>query len=214
MEVPDLSAMRVDYARSGLDEEQAGDDPLPLLERWLAEAVDSGMHEPNAMALATADAGGAPAVRIVLLKGLDDRGATFFTGYGSRKATEMQANPRAAAVLLWHPLQRQVRIEGVVSRIDPEESDAYFATRPRGSQLAATASPQSHEVADRAELERRVAEVEAKVGDGEVPRPPDWGGYRIGLDRIEFWQGRESRLHDRLVYTRSVTGFARERLAP
>lgn len=214
MESPDLSRMRADYARDGLTESAAGDDPLALFGRWLNEAIDAELHEPNAMALATATPDGRPSVRIVLLKGLDDRGLTFFTGYESRKGTELEANPRAAATMLWHPLQRQVRVEGAVSRIDEAESDAYFQSRPRGSQIGAVASPQSRKIASREVLEQRVVEVEEMFGGHEVLRPPIWGGYRIALDSVEFWQGRQSRLHDRLRYVRQSQGWRRDRLAP
>lgn len=214
METPDLARMRAEYAREGLDEAAAGDDPLALLGRWLNEAIDAGMYEPNAMALATATPDGQPSVRIVLLKGLDDRGLTFFTGYESRKGAELDANPRAAAVMLWHPLQRQVRVEGGVTRIDEAESDAYFASRPRGAQIGAVASPQSRVISSRGVLDERVAEV-TQVFDGQdVMRPPIWGGYRIALESVEFWQGRYDRLHDRLRYVRAGDGWRRDRLAP
>jgi pyridoxamine 5'-phosphate oxidase len=214
MESPDLARMREDYARDGLDEEAAGDDPLALLGRWLNEAIDAGLHEPNAMALATATPDGRPSVRIVLLKGLDDRGLTFFTSYQSRKGVELEANPRAAATMLWHPLQRQVRVEGAVRMVDEAESDAYFQSRPRGSQIGAVASPQSRTIASRNALEQRVEEVEQVFRDHEVLRPPIWGGYRVELETVEFWQGRQDRLHDRLRYVRRPDGWHRERLAP
>ncbi|MGA8988598.1 pyridoxamine 5'-phosphate oxidase [Aeromicrobium sp.] len=214
METPDLARMRAEYARHGLDEEAAGDDPLALFGQWLNEAIDADLHEPNAMALATATRTGRPAVRIVLLKGLDERGLTFFTSYESRKGDELEENPRAAATMLWHPLQRQVRVEGAVTRIDEAESDTYFQSRPRGSQIGAVASPQSRIVPSREALEQRVREVERVFGGHEVVRPPIWGGYRIALDSVEFWQGRESRLHDRLRYTRRDSGWRRDRLAP
>ena len=214
METPDLARMREEYAREGLDEGAAGDDPLALLGRWLNEAIDAGVHEPNAMALATATPDGRPSVRIVLLKGLDERGLTFFTGYESRKGAELEANPRAAAVMLWHPLERQVRVEGSVTRVAEAESDAYFHSRPRGSQVGAVASPQSRVISSREVLEQRVAEVESVFEGQEVMRPPIWGGYRIALESVEFWQGRRSRLHDRLHYVREGDGWRRHRLAP
>lgn len=214
MTTPDLSAMRTEYARGGLDETDAGDDPLALFRRWLDDAIVSGMHEPNAMALATATVEAAPSVRIVLLKHLDDAGAVFYTGYGSRKGLELATNPRAAGVLLWHPLQRQVRLEGTVEKVSPEESDAYFASRPPGSRVSAAASPQSRPVADRAELQRRVEQVEAASGEDGPPRPESWGGYRITLESLEFWQGRPDRLHDRLRFVRVQDAWRRERLAP
>jgi pyridoxamine 5'-phosphate oxidase len=214
METPDLARMREEYAREGLDEAGAGADPLVLLGRWLDEVIQAGVHEPNAMALATATPDGRPSVRIVLLKGLDERGLTFFTGYESRKGAELEANPRAAAVLLWHPLQRQVRVEGGVTRIDDAESDAYFGSRPRGAQIGAVASPQSRVIASRDVLEERVAEVEQVFEGHDVLRPPIWGGYRIALETVEFWQGRHNRLHDRLRYVRMDDGWRRDRLAP
>jgi pyridoxamine 5'-phosphate oxidase len=214
METPDLARMREEYARAGLDEAAAGDEPLGLLGRWLNEAIDAGLHEPNAMALATATPDGRPSVRIVLLKGLDERGLTFFTGYESRKGAELEANPRAAAVMLWHPLQRQVRVEGRVSRIEDAESDAYFDSRPRGSQIGAVASPQSQVIASREVLEQRVAEVSQVFEGHDVLRPPVWGGYRVALESVEFWQGRQSRLHDRLRFVRTSDGWRRDRLAP
>jgi pyridoxamine 5'-phosphate oxidase len=207
--------MRTEYAREGLDEHAAGDDPVALFERWLDDAITAGVPEPNAMTVATATPDGVPSARIVLLKDFDERGAVFYTRYTSRKGGELAANPRAAAVMLWHPLQRQVRIEGRVEQVDAEQSDAYFASRPRGARLGAVASPQSRVLAGREELERLVAEAEQAYADGEVPRPDDWGGYRIALERVEFWQGRESRLHDRLVFRRDEGGaWERVRLAP
>jgi pyridoxamine 5'-phosphate oxidase len=214
MESLDLARMRSEYARTGLDEQDAGDDPLPLFSRWLDEAVAADLHEPNAMALATATPDGRPSSRIVLLKGFDARGLVFYTGYESRKGRELEANPRAAATMLWHPLQRQVRVEGAVTRVDDREADAYFASRPRGSQIGAVASPQSRPIPDRQALHDRVTEVELVFAEREVVRPPVWGGYRIAVETIEFWQGRESRLHDRLRFTSTGDGWTRERLAP
>lgn len=216
METPDLARMRQDYALAGLDESTAGDDPLSLFAQWLDDAVDAVLYEPNAMALATATPDGRPSVRVVLLKGFDARGLTFFTGYGSRKGNELAANPWAAATMLWHPLQRQVRVEGSVTRLDPAESDAYFASRPRGSQIGAVASPQSRTILDREALEQRVAAVEHDYAGQGIERPADWGGYRLAIETIEFWQGRTNRLHDRIRFTRPGAGGAwtRERLAP
>ncbi|WP_165570471.1 pyridoxamine 5'-phosphate oxidase [Aeromicrobium sp. IC_218] len=209
-----LAQMRTEYAREGLDEHAAGDDPVALFQRWLDEAMTAGVPEPNAMSVATATPDGVPSARVVLLKDFDERGAVFFTRYTSRKGEELERNPRAAAVMLWHPLQRQVRIEGRVERLEAEASDAYFASRPRGAQVGAVASPQSHVLAGRDELERLVADAERTFEGREVPRPGDWGGYRIALERVEFWQGRESRLHDRLVFTPGDGGWDRVRLAP
>lgn len=206
--------MRAEYAEAGLDEAAAGDDPVALFDRWFAEVSAAGLVEPNAMGLATADEDGMPSVRTVLLKGFDASGACFFTNYDSRKGRELTVNARAAAVMLWHPLQRQVRIEGAVTMLSDAESDAYFATRPRGSQLGAVASPQSEVVSARTELERRFAAATDRVGTGDVVRPAHWGGYRIGLDVVEFWQGRTDRMHDRIRFWRSGDDWNRDRLAP
>jgi pyridoxamine 5'-phosphate oxidase len=210
-----LARLRAEYADAGLDESAAGDDPLELFSRWLDEAVASGLHEPNAMALATAGRSGAPTVRFVLLKGVDTDGFCFYTNYSSRKARELDAEPRCGLVFAWHPMGRQVRVDGVATRVSAAESDAYFATRPRESQLGAWASPQSEVVADRAELDRAYADVVARFGGVDpIPRPPHWGGWRVAPDAIEFWQGRAGRMHDRLRYERRGTSWTRTRLAP
>ena len=214
MESPDLAALRAEYAREGLEEADAGTDPVDLFAQWLEVAVTAGIHEPNAMALATADASGRPSVRIVLLKGFDAAGAVFYTNYDSRKGRELVVNPWASAVLLWHQLQRQVRIEGRVERVEPERSDAYFASRPRGAQIGAVASKQSRSVEDREALETQVADVERSFDGRDVERPEHWGGYRITLDVVEFWQGRADRVHDRLRFTRVGDRWSRERLQP
>lgn len=213
----DLADMRDEYTEDGLDEAEldstgVGSDPVGLFRRWLDDAVSAQVHEPNAMALATASPEGRPSSRIVLLKGFDADGLVFYTGYESRKGRELAGNPFAAATMLWHPMQRQVRIEGAVTRLAPAESDAYFASRPHGSQVSAAASPQSQVVADRAELDRLREGVEQSGTD--LVRPATWGGYRIALDLMEFWQGRQSRFHDRLRYERTPTGWTRTRLAP
>jgi pyridoxamine 5'-phosphate oxidase len=191
------------------------EDPLALVARWYDEAVAAGIPEPNAMALATAAPGGAPSVRFVLLKGIDDHGIQFFTNYESRKGRELAANPRASVALYWQPLQRQVRLAGPVERLSDEESDAYYASRPRGSRLGAWASPQGREIPDRGWLEARVADADARFPGADVPRPPYWGGFRLIPDSVELWQGRESRLHDREHFTREPGGDWRsQRLSP
>jgi pyridoxamine 5'-phosphate oxidase len=190
-------------------------DPLERFAEWYEDAMAAGLAEPNAMAIATAGAGGEPSVRFVLLKGIDARGIQFFTNYESRKGRELAANPRAAAAVYWQPLQRQVRLAGPVEVLSDEESDAYYASRPRGSRLGAWASPQGRPIPDRAWLEARVAEADARFPGEEVPRPPHWGGYRLVPDSVELWQGRESRLHDREHFTREPGGGWRsERLSP
>lgn len=213
----DLAGMRDEYTAGGLDEAEldragTGSDPVELFRRWLDDAVRAQVHEPNAMALATATAQGRPSSRIVLLKGFDADGLVFYTGYESRKGAELETNPFAAATMLWHPLQRQVRVEGAVTRLEPAESDAYFASRPHGSQVSAAASPQSQVVADRAELDRLRRAVESS--SSAMKRPESWGGFRISLDVMEFWQGRASRFHDRLRYEHTAKGWNRSRLAP
>jgi pyridoxamine 5'-phosphate oxidase len=214
MESPDLATLRAEYAREGLDEADAGADPVVLFARWLDDAVAAGMHEPNAMALATADTSGRPSVRIVLLKGFDEAGAVFYTNYDSRKGQELTVNPWASAVLLWHELQRQVRIEGRVGRVDTAQSDAYFGSRPRGAQIGAAASQQTRSIEDRQALETQVADAERTFDGRDVERPEHWGGFRIALDTMEFWQGRANRVHDRLRFSRVGDGWSRERLQP
>jgi len=189
-------------------------DPLRQFARWYADAEASGIAQPDAIALATASTDGAPSVRMVLLKGHDARGFVFFTGHESRKGMELAANPRGALVVHWQPARRQIRGEGPVERISDAETDAYFATRPRGSQIAAWASPQSRVVASRAELDDLYESTAGRFGAGEIPTPPHWGGYRLMPTVVEFWQGRENRLHDRIRYDRSGDGWVRARLAP
>ena len=212
--ITDPSQLRVDYKRATLSERDAASDPFELFTRWFDEAVAAAIPEPNAMTLATVDAAGRPTARIVLMKGVDARGVVFHTNYDSRKGRDLAANPRAALLFFWVGLERQVRIDGAAERVSAEDSDAYFAARPRGSQISAWASPQSARVADRAWLEARVAEFEARFASGAVPRPPNWGGMRVVPDRFEFWQGRTSRLHDRLVWSRQGDRWTIERLAP
>jgi pyridoxamine 5'-phosphate oxidase len=210
-----LALLRQEYARAGLDEGDLAPTPLGQLERWLTEAMGAGVEDANAVTLATATPDGAPSARIVLLKGLDARGVTFFTNYESAKGRELAANPRAALVAFWHELERQVRLIGDVERLTREESEAYFHTRPLGSQLGAWASPQSAVVPGRTTLDARLAEASARYGEGPVPLPPFWGGYRLLPRVVEFWQGRPSRMHDRLVYTADTAGrWAVQRLAP
>lgn len=197
-----------------LAEADAGHDPIPLFARWFRDAGDAGVPLPEAMALATATGDGRPACRFVLLKDFGDEGFDFYTNFGSRKARELEANARAALTFHWAALERQVRIEGPVERLSAEEADAYFATRPRESQIGAWASAQSTEIPDREMLERAATRREEEFAGRDVPRPPHWGGYRVGATRIEFWQGRRGRMHDRLVYERTDDGWRRRRLAP
>jgi len=200
---------------SELTEHDLLPDPIALAQRWFADAQAEGIEQADAMTLATATPDGRPSARAVLLKGIDARGFAFFTNYDSRKGRELDANPHAALVLLWIPLQRQVRVAGSVVRLDAEESDAYFATRPRGSQLGAWASAQSRPLPDRAELERRWEALGERYGGEAVPRPPHWGGYRVEPEEIEVWQGRANRLHDRFAYTRTADGgWTHVRLQP
>jgi pyridoxamine 5'-phosphate oxidase len=197
-----------------LTEDDLLPDPIALLARWYADAQAAGVPQVDAMTLATASPDRRPSARVVLLKGLDERGLAFFTNASSRKGRELAANPRAALAILWAPVERQVRVEGDVVALDAEESDAYFATRPRGSQLGAWASDQSEPLADRAALDERWAALERRWAGQPVPRPPHWGGYRVVPDAIEFWQGRANRLHDRFAYARTATGWERTRLQP
>ena len=207
--------MRTEYTRAGLAEADIDPDPLRQLTAWLAEAAAAGVIEPNAMTLATASADGAPSARMVLLKGIDEDGLVFYTNYRSRKGAELAANPRAALVLYWAPLERQVRVEGRVVRTSREESRAYFDSRPRGSRLGALASDQSAVIPDRAVLEERLAALEAAHPGDRVPLPDHWGGYRVLPEVVELWQGRPNRLHDRLRYRLDGRGGWRvERLAP
>jgi pyridoxamine 5'-phosphate oxidase len=210
-----IADLRMEYSVGGLSEEDAGHDPFVLFRRWFDQAVTAGLPDPNAFTLATCTPDGWPSARVVLLKGLDERGFTFFTNFDSRKGRELAVNPRTAMVFLWQQLERQVRVEGTVETVSAAESDAYYAVRPLGSRLGAWASPQSAVIPGREFLEAQHAELTARYPDGVVPRPPHWGGYRVLPRVIEFWQGRPSRLHDRIRFTRDESGvWVRDRLAP
>ena len=209
-----VADLRKEYTRAGLTESDVAPDPVEQFRRWFDEALEADLHEPNAFVLATATRDGLPSARVVLLKGLDERGFVFYTNYEGRKGRELEENPRAALLFYWGELERQVRIEGTVSRVSEEESDAYHASRPRGSRLGAWASEQSRVVEDREVLESRIGDLEAEYEGREVPRPPFWGGYRVEPEAIEFWQGRENRLHDRIVYRRESGRWKTERLQP
>lgn len=214
MTLPSLADLRRDYKLASLSESDADADPFRQFQRWLEQAVTAQVVEPNAMTLATVNDDDQPSARVVLLKGLDDRGFVFYTNYASQKGNELAENPKAAVCFYWGDLERQVRVEGTTERVTREESADYFHVRPRKSQLAAWVSQQSSVISGRDELEQRMAFREQEFADKEVPLPPYWGGYRLIPSRIEFWQGRRSRLHDRLLYTRDESGWTRVRLAP
>lgn len=209
-----LATRRLDYTHGQLTEAEAGNDPIALFGRWLGEAGEAGVIEPNAMTLATATGDGRPSARLVLLRGFDIRGFVFYTNYQSRKGRELAENGQAALVFHWAPLERQVRIEGNASRVSSEESDEYFDSRPVKSRLGAIASEQSVVIEDRSVLERRAELVSRQYQGESIPRPLHWGGFRVVPDAIEFWQGRPSRLHDRLVYTVDDSGWRQRRLSP
>ena len=210
-----LESSRQTYDVGSIDEASFLRDPIAALRTWLDEAyADGAVAEPNAMALATVDADGAPSSRVVLLRGLDDRGLCFYTSYFSRKGRELEKNPRVAAVFYWPKFARQVRIEGIVSPLSDDESDAYFASRPRGHQLSAWASEQSEPIENRATLEERLEHFDERFEGEDVPRPHSWGGYVIAPWRIEFWQGRPNRMHDRLEFTRNGRTWSMRRLQP
>ena len=213
--MPHLADLRKDYQLAGLNEKDLARDPFRQFERWFQEAEAARLTEPNAMVLATTGRDGRPAARTVLLKGVDGRGFVFYTSYESRKGRELDANPRAALVFPWIALERQVIVEGPVTKISREEAEAYFHSRPRPHQLAAWASAQSAALASRAVLEQTMKAVEAQYAGREVPLPPFWGGYRLAPEAVEFWQGRRNRLHDRLRYRRDPGGaWMIERLSP
>ena len=211
----DPAGTRRGYQRGQLDENVVARTWLDQLRLWFTDATaEPSVVEMTAMQLATVDTAGRPSVRTVLVKGLDERGVVFYTNYESAKARDLDARPSAAAVLVWLPLERQVRLSGPVTRVERAETEAYFAARPRGSQLGAWASPQSRVVPSRAALEDAVREIEERFAGGEVPAPPNWGGYRLAPDVVEFWQGRADRLHDRIRYRLDGDAWVIERLAP
>jgi pyridoxamine 5'-phosphate oxidase len=209
-----LADLRAEYSTVGITREELNDDPVAQFRAWFDQACASGIHEPNAMSLATAGSDGRPVVRTVLLKQYDERGFVFFTNLESRKARHLSENPHAALLLPWVALERQILITGRVERVSMAEAAAYFVTRPVGSQLAAWASPQSTVLSSRGILEAKWEEMKRKFADGKIPLPSFWGGYRVLPDLFEFWQGRASRMHDRFQYTKTDGAWVIERLAP
>jgi pyridoxamine 5'-phosphate oxidase len=212
---PDLSRLRLEYQQRSLTERDVDPDPIRQFIAWFQDALMAKAHEPNAMTLATSTADGVPSARIVLLKGVDQETFVFYTNYRSRKGRELDQNPRAALVFYWPELERQVRVEGHIERTSASESDAYFASRPPASRIGSAASDQSQPIASRDVLEQRVKELRAQFPEGDIPRPPEWGGYRLRPRRLEFWQGRPSRVHDRIEYLRDdASKWIVRRLSP
>ena len=209
-----IASAREEYSRGGLTEDDLLPDPIAMFQRWYDDAGDAGIHEPNAMVVATVSADFAPSSRMVLLKGVSDEGFVFYTNTTSRKGSELAGNPRCALLFPWHPLERQVRIDGTATLLPRSAVDAYFDVRPRRSQLGAWASHQSSVVAGREELAAAYDAAEQRYADGDVPTPDEWGGYVVRPEVVEFWQGRPSRMHDRLVYRRAGDGWETVRLAP
>ena len=210
----EIAKLRRSYLLGELHEDAVSPDPIIQLQSWLQQAVDAGVPEPHAMSVASVDSAGQPSSRIVLLRGLDQRGLVFYTSYLSRKGRHIEGNPHVAALFYWPELERQVRVEGRVRQVSMQESDAYFASRPRGHQVAAWASEQSEPLESRALLAQRVEDYAGRFEDAVVPRPHSWGGYAIRPSRIEFWQGRMNRLHDRLEFSREGTTWNVQRLSP
>ena len=209
-----IANLRHDFSKDALNEETARKNPFEQFELWLAEAIEKRIHEPNAMALSTATADGKPSSRIVLLRRFDENGFTFYTNYKSRKGLEIEENPYAALLFYWAEIEKQVRVEGIIAKGDEENSNEYFSSRPRESQIGAWASPQSRVISFRNELEEKFNKLTEQSVGKEIPRPPDWGGYVLNPEIFEFWQGRANRLHDRLRYKRTESGWKVERLAP
>lgn len=209
-----LADFRKEYSMDKLEESNLPENPLWLFDQWLEDAINKGVQEPNAMTLATVTPDGRPAARALLLKEVRDETFVFYTNYDSQKGKDLEANPHATLVFLWLDMQRQVRISGPVSKVSPEESDAYFSVRPKNSQISAVISPQSKTIADREELENAFYEAFKKHRDKEINRPAHWGGYGLRPESIEFWQGRESRLHDRILYVQKAGKWGFQRLAP
>lgn len=210
----EIADLRKEYTLNGLDKSDVLANPITQFQQWFDAALTAGVHEPNAMHLATLGPGGQPSGRIVLVKGVDERGFSFYTNYESQKGTELISHPKASLTFFWPELERQIRLEGVVEQVSSDESDAYFNSRPRGSQIGAWVSHQSDVIVDRDVLTNRQHELETAFADQPVPRPPHWGGFRLLPNIIEFWQGRPSRLHDRIRYRKDSEAWVIERLAP